>query len=210
MLVLAALLLASGHTSAANAQEAMMSSEAMARFVAVHGRLAWAGDYANTGLEVWAGALQIATNVQPEFRREGGVTFIPGPTILARVSTTPSHFSRVYIGPDFAVEEDAWIPLKQPALMLRYTVQGAVPVQVVVRFRPSLNLMWPAAIGGQNVQWDAEHSSYVFTEPTKQFAAVVLAPGATAHDEPLDIHNPLCPLGSMSGRDQTRRARRLP
>ena len=98
MLVLAALLLALfGLGSAANAQEAMMSSEAMARFVAVHGRLAWAGDHANTGLEVWAGALQTATNVQPEFRREGGVIFIPGPTILCKsLHDSFPFFPRVY------------------------------------------------------------------------------------------------------------------
>lgn len=158
----------------------------MARFVTVHGRRAWAGGYANAGLEVWAGALQIATNVQPEFRREGDVTSIPGPAILARVSVTSSHFSRVYVGPDFTVEEDAWIPLNQPGLMLRYTLHGAVPPQVIVRFRPSLNLMWPAAIGGASIHWNAAQAAYVLAEPTHQFAAVVLAPGATAHDEPLN------------------------
>jgi glycogen debranching enzyme len=191
MRVLAAMLLAvSGLTSATASLEVTMNSEAMSRFVVVHGRRAWAGGYANGGLEVWAGALQIASNVQPEFLREGDVTPIPGPTILAGVSVAPSHFSRVYVGPDFAVEEDAWIPLDQPALMLRYAVHGAVPVQVVIRFHPSLNLMWPAAIGGQGIQWSAAQSGYVLNEPTKQFTALVLAPGATAHDEPMNDTRP--------------------
>jgi glycogen debranching enzyme len=187
MRVLAAVLLAlSGLASSAVAPEKTMSSEAMARFVTAHGRRAWAGGYANSGLEVWSGALQIANHVQADFRRAGDVTSIPGPTILAKVSVTPSHFSRLYVGPDFTVEEDAWVPWNQPALMLTYTVNGAVPVQVVVRFCPSLNLMWPAAIGGESIHWDAAQSAYILTEPTKQFSAVVLSPGAAAHDEPLN------------------------
>lgn len=40
------------------------------RYASAHGRRAWTGGYANQELEIWAGALQIASNVRPEFRRE--------------------------------------------------------------------------------------------------------------------------------------------
>lgn len=173
-------------TTSATPSDVTMSSEMIMRFVSVHGRLAWAGGYPNAGLEVWTGALQIASDVQPEFLRGGDVTPVPGPKLLARVAVSPSHSCRVYVGPDFTAVEDVWIPADHSALILRYTVHGVAPVQVIVRFRPSLNLMWPAAIGGQSVHWDAAQSGYVITEPTKQFAAVVIAPGATAHDDVLN------------------------
>jgi hypothetical protein len=54
-------------------------------FVSVHGRLAWAAGYANAGLEIWAGALQIADNVHPEFRRSGDVTTISGKQIVSAI-----------------------------------------------------------------------------------------------------------------------------
>jgi hypothetical protein len=187
MNALSAILLALVAVPSSAAPSALtMNSDATARFVAVHGRNAWAGGYANRGLEVWTGALEIASEVRPEFFRKGDVTSVPGSKILATISVAPDHFSRVYAGADFTVEEDAWIPLHQPALLLRYTVRSDVPVEVIVRFRPSLNLMWPAAIGGQSLHWDATQSGYILTEPTKEFAAIVLAPGATAHDEPLN------------------------
>jgi glycogen debranching enzyme len=98
----------------------------------------------------------------------------------------PSHFSRTYVGPDFSVEEQVWVPLDKPAALIRYTVRSVHSVQVIVRFHPSLNLMWPAAVGGQEARWDNVQSGYVLTEPSKTFAAALLAPGATAHDELLN------------------------
>lgn len=156
------------------------------RFLVAHGRRAWAGGYANAGLEVWAGALQLVTDVRPEFRRCGDVTPIPGPPILSKVDVEPTHIARTYTGPDFSVEEEVWIPLDRPAALIRYSVHGARPVRVIVHLRPSLNLMWPAALGGQEIVWSASQSGYALTDSARQFAAVVLAPGATAHDEPLN------------------------
>jgi hypothetical protein len=160
-------------------------------FLSVHGRRAWAGGYANTGLEVWAGALQIADNIHAEFLRSGDVTSISGEQIVSAISVAPSHFSRTYVGPDFSVEEQVWVPLDQPAVLIRYTVRSVHSVQVIVRFHPSLNLMWPAAVGGQETRWDNAHSGYLLTEPSKAFAAALLVPGATAHDEPLNTAHPL-------------------
>ena len=156
------------------------------RFLAAHGHRAWAGGYSNNGLEIWTGALQIASDVYPEFRRAGTVSAIPGMEIVSGISVRPSHVSRVYGGPDFSVEEDIWVPLDEPSVLLSYTVRTGHAPDIIVRFRPSLNLMWPAATGGQEVHWDAHSSGYLCDEPGRQFAAVVLAPGAIAHDEPLN------------------------
>jgi hypothetical protein len=179
------ILLATVLVSAASTEgDMMIQFPASARFVAAHGRRAWAGGYANAGLEVWAGALQIASDMRPEFLRQGDVSPIPGARILATVATHPAYVSRTYIGPDFSVNEEVSVPLEQPAVVIRYTVHGN-PVTVSVRFHPSLNLMWPAALGGLDIRWDGTQSAYLFTEPSRQFSAAVFAPGATTHDEPL-------------------------
>jgi hypothetical protein len=159
---------------------------ASSRFLAAHGRRAWAAGYSNLGLEIWTGALQIASEVRPEFRRAGDVSLIPGTQLVSMVEAQPSHFSRTYTGPDFSVEEEIWAPLDEKSVLLLYRVHSRRPLQVIVRFRPSLNLMWPAAIGGQEIRWDAKQSGYFLSDPAHQFTAVVLAPGAPAHDEPLN------------------------
>lgn len=156
------------------------------RFLAAHGRRAWAGGYANAGLEVWAGALQIVSDIRPEFRRAGDVTAIPGESIVSKLDVDPAHISITYVGPDFSAEEQVWAAEEAPAVLFRYIVHSSHRVQIVVRFRASLNLMWPAAIGGQEVRWDRAESGYLLTEPTRQFAAVILARNASAHDEPLN------------------------
>ena len=166
------------------------------RFLSAHGRKAWIAGYSNSGLEVWTGALQIADEIRPEFRRPGDASAIPGSQIVGRVDSSPSHVSRTYAGPDFVVEEELWVPLDGKAVQIRYRVRSARPVDVVVRFRPSLNLMWPAALGGQDIRWDAKHSGYILTDSARQFAAVVLAPEAQAHDETLNVTR------SASGNDE--------
>ena len=183
------------------------------QFVSAHGRRAWAGGYANRGLEIWAGALQIASEVQPEFRRAGDVTILNATQTLADVIVLPDRLSRTYTGPDFAIREDIRVAPDREAVLIHYTVQSVAPVQVIVRFCPSLNLMWPAAIGGQSVRWEDSQSAYILSEPSRKFAAVALAPGATAHDEPLnnataqanefrialDLHSPRILFARLSG-----------
>ncbi len=161
------------------------------RFLVAHGRRAWASGYGDGGLEIWAGALQIASDLHPEFRRGGDVTAIPGEGIVSKIEAEPSHVVRTYTGPDFAVEEQVWVPLEETAVLVRYIVRSVRPVQVIARFRPSLNLMWPAALGGQEIRWDPAQSGYLLTDSGRQFAAAVLAPGATEHDEPLNSAHPL-------------------
>lgn len=174
-------------TSAAFAQTNLrISFDSPQHFIAAHGRRAWAGGYADHGLEIWTAALQIASDVEPEFRREGDVTDIPGSDVVRKVSAEPSHVTRTYTGPDFSVDEEIWAPLDARAVVFRYKVTSERPVQVIVRFRPSLNLMWPAALGSQEILWNAHESAYVLTDSARQFAAAIVAPGATAHDEPLN------------------------
>jgi glycogen debranching enzyme len=163
-----------------------MRFPASSRFVTAHGRRAWAGGYANSGLELWAGALQLASDVHVEFRRSGDVSSIPGTQVFSSMEVDPARLVRTYTGPDFSVDEQVWVPLNATAALIRYTVRSGRPLQVIVRFRPSLDLMWPAALGGQEITWDARHSGYLLTDSGRQFAAMVLVPGATEHDEPLN------------------------
>ena len=90
---------------------------------------------------------------------------------------------RTYIGNDFVVHEHLFVPLDEPGGVLTYEVKGR-PVEVRVSFEPTLNLMWPASVGGQSVGWSDALHGYTLTESTDHYSAVVASPEAVAHTEP--------------------------
>ncbi|MBS0421168.1 MAG: hypothetical protein JSR66_25900 [Proteobacteria bacterium] len=156
------------------------------RFLAVHGRRSATFGYSENGLESWAYPLQILTSFGVSFRRPQSVTEIDGKAILRRIEYSPEAVTRIYVGPDFVVRERIFVPLEQPGTLITYEVQGQQPVDIIARFTPVLDLMWPAAIGGQEIRWDARASGYVLSEPTHRYFAHVTSPNIVAHDE---IHN---------------------
>ena len=95
----------------------------------------------------------------------------------------PDEITRIYIGPNFIVREKLFVPLNTSGAIVTYTVESQNPVDIVVHFVPVLNLMWPAGIGGQDVNWNAAASGYLLTEQTHRFSAVIGSTAIVAHDE---------------------------
>jgi len=156
------------------------------RFLAVHGRRSATFGYSRNGLESWAYPVQILTSFGVSFRRPDAATEIEGNTILRRIVYSPQFVTRIYVGPDFVVREKIFVPLEQAGTIITYDVQGQHPVDIIARFTPVLDLMWPAAIGGQEIRWDAGASGYLLSEPTHRYTARISSPNIVAHDE---IHN---------------------
>jgi glycogen debranching enzyme len=179
--------LAAGPDAATNpAPESLtLTTDAVAprRFIAVHGCRALLDGYARSGLEVWAYPVQLIKNYAIGFRPQGATSEIPGATILRRIVYRPDEITRIYIGPNFIVRENLFVPLNTPGAILTYSVESQNPVDFVVHFMPVLNLMWPAGIGGQDVNWNAAASGYLLTEQTHRFAAVIGSTAIVAHDE---------------------------
>jgi glycogen debranching enzyme len=152
------------------------------RFVAVHGREAAIFGYSGTGLEVWAYPLQLLSDYRVSFVEPGVADPIPGGALLRRIEYRPAEVVRVYVGPDFVVREDLFVPLHEPGVIVSYTVEGRSEVSIRVHFQPSLNLMWPGALGGQSIAWNSAASGYVEQEPLYGFSATIASPQAVAHD----------------------------
>ena len=159
------------------------TSVAPERFIAAHGRKAVAMGYASSGLELWAYPLQIVSDYQVGFRLAGSTSEVEGSALLRRVSYDPQGVTRIYIGPDFIVQERLFVPLDQPAIRITYTVEGRGSVDVVVHFAPVLNLMWPGSIGGQNTQWSQTASAYRLADGTQKYAAWIGSQDVVSHDE---------------------------
>ncbi len=152
------------------------------RFVAVPGRQAVVMGYPASGLEVWAYPLQLVSNYQISFLPEAQTQAISGESLLRRIEYRPDEVERVYVGDDFIVHEHIFVPLNAPGAIFTYEIEGRRNVRVQVDFHPSLNLMWPGALGGQSVSWSEELSGYVLTEPLYGFSAKVVSPDSVAHD----------------------------
>ena len=156
------------------------------RFLAVHGRRSAVFGYPEQGLEAWAYPVQIVRSFAVAFRPADGSSDIDGRAILRRVIYRPESVTRVYVGSDFVVRERIFVPLDAAGAIVSYEVNGQRPVDVVVRFIPVLDLMWPAALGGQEAQWDGSAMAYRLSEPTHRFAAIVGSPDVVSHDDTLN------------------------
>jgi hypothetical protein len=171
--------------SEASATHALEVQTTVSRhFIAAHGRRSIVQGYAAGTLEVWAYPFQILSGYQVAFRAQGSTTAIDGKDILGRIVYEPDSVTRVYIGPNFIVHEKLFVPLNQPGAILTYLIEGNQSIEIDVHALPIMNLMWPAGVGGQYVEWNPSLSAYVLAEPLHGYAATVGSPDLVAHDTP--------------------------
>lgn len=152
------------------------------RFIAVHGRRALVMGYPRPGLEMWAYPLQLVSDYRVSFIPRHGTYVLDGLNLLRRIEYRPEEVVRTYVGPDFVVRERIFVPQDEPGAILSYDVQSKIDIDLRIQFQPVLNLMWPAALGGQDTAWDDRARGYVIREPLHGFSAVIASPQAVEHD----------------------------
>lgn len=199
LLLSCALIAGSGVGVGANALAAV-SSEATVEapvyfgsgqeFVAAHGERALVMGYPDA-LEIWAYPLQLLSGYKIRFRVAGQVASLDGARLLRRVEHHPSEIVRVYVGPDFVVREHLFVPRREAAAIIRYEVEGRPQVKIEIGFQPSLDLMWPGALGGQSIGWDNALAAYIEREPLHRFSATIASPEAIEHDATINRTRPL-------------------
>lgn len=156
------------------------------RFVIVSGERGFVGGYDTPGLEIWTYPLQVVRHYWIGFRVEGDTADVDGRVALRTIEQTPTGATRVYTAPGVTVREHIFTSLDRPASLIGYTAESSRPVLVTVHFTPSLNLMWPGAVGGQEIHWDSAHTAYMLDEPSRRFRGVVTSRQIVAHE---DIQN---------------------
>jgi glycogen debranching enzyme len=152
------------------------------RYISAHGLRGFAGGYSEDGLEFWSFPLQIVSGYQLRFTLPKSAP-VPAISVLTSVEVDPLGVTRTYTAPDFHVRERITTSAKDPGVLVRFTVEGRRDLQIEVQFEPSLNLMWPAGIGGQETSWDQDAQGFLLSEPTHQFRALISSPQAAAHSE---------------------------
>lgn len=153
------------------------------RFVIVPGKRSFVGGYNTPGLEIWTYPLQLIRHYWVSFRVEGDTTDTDGRVALRTIEHTPGRATRVYTAPGITLRERIFTPVDLPAATISFAAESSRPVLITVHFTPSLNLMWPGAIGGQEIHWDSTHSAYTLDEPSRRFRGAVVSRQIVAHDQ---------------------------
>jgi hypothetical protein len=152
------------------------------RYISAHGIRGFAGGYSEDGLEFWSFPLQLVSGYHLSFVLPKA-PYVSAITMLTSVEVDPFGVTRIYTAPDFRVRERITTHAKDPGVLVRFTVEGRSDPHIQVHFQPSLNLMWPASIGGQETSWDQDARGFLLSEPTRQFRALISSPEATEHSE---------------------------
>ncbi|MDQ1118147.1 glycogen debranching enzyme [Pseudoxanthomonas winnipegensis] len=154
------------------------------RYLAAHGLRGFAGGYGSDGLEVWSFPVQIASGYRLEFLRGDGTRW-EAADAPAAATVDPFGLTRVYAAPGLRVSERIEARDTLPGVRVRLRVEQApTGLRIRVHLVPSLNLMWPAGIGGQEFGWDDAAKGLLLQEPSGAFRALVASPQAGAHSVP--------------------------
>jgi glycogen debranching enzyme len=138
--------------------------------------------------EAWAYPLKILHGFSLAFGVGAYADPIAGTDLATSVDIRPESATVRYAHAIFTVDATWLVPLDEPGGLVLLDVRTSEPITIVVRFRPDLKPMWPAALGGQYSYWDESLKAYVIGEGSGRNAALVGSPlGLTPPEQP--AHN---------------------
>ncbi|HSD33653.1 MAG TPA: GH116 family glycosyl hydrolase [Gemmatimonadales bacterium] len=129
--------------------------------------------------EAWTWPLKLLHDFSLSFKTPLYDQPIPGRDIARRVEVSPAGATIVYTHSAFTVTERLFAPLDQPAVVAVLEVDAVRPIEIIARFRPDLQLAWPAGFGGQYVFWDDAERAFVLSESRRQVNGFFGSPSAT-------------------------------
>ena len=138
--------------------------------------------------EAWAYPLKLLHDFTLSFGVSAYADPIPGAALASTVDIRPESATVRYAHAAFTVDATWLVPRDEPGGLVLLDVRTSEPLTIVVRFRPDLKPMWPAALGGQYSYWDDGLKAFVVGEGSRKNAAIVGSPfGLTPPEQP--AHN---------------------
>jgi glycogen debranching enzyme len=131
--------------------------------------------------EAWAWPLKILHDFHISVRAGGQI--FPGDSLVRSITVRPESTTLVYAGDTFSIKETLVVPIDQPSALVRLQVETAEPIETIVTFAPDLQLEWPGAVGGVDVDWNPKLRAYVMSEPQERFEALVGSSTAVQYAE---------------------------
>lgn len=138
--------------------------------------------------EAWVYPLKVLHDFNLSFGISEYADPIPGAGLASTVDVRPESSTVRYSHAVFTVDATWLVPIDMPGGLVLLDINTSEPLTIVVKFRPDLKPMWPAALGGQYSYWDAGLKAYVIGEGSGQNTALVGCPlGLTPPEQP--AHN---------------------
>ena len=158
------------------------------RFMEASGRRAAFLGKTDGTFEAWVYPLKVLHGFELAFQTPAYAEPIPGGTLVAGVDVRPEASTVRYAHAAFTADATWIVPVNGLGGVVLLDIDTSVPLTIVVRFRPDLKPMWPAALGGQYSYWDADLKAYAIGEASRKHAALVGSPlGLTPPEQP--AHN---------------------
>jgi len=126
---------------------------------------------------MWAWPLRVLHDFHLSVRL--GEELIPADSLVRSITVRPESTTIVFAGDTFSIQETLLVPIDRPAALIHLQIHSAQPLEVVAAFQPDLQLEWPAAIGGTDVDWNPKLHAYVMTEAEQRFEALIGSPTAS-------------------------------
>jgi glycogen debranching enzyme len=146
------------------------------RYMEASGRKAALLGREDGSFEAWVYPLKVLHDFHLSFGTPDYAEPIPGASLAASVDVRPEASVVRYAHAAFTVDAMWLVPFADQGAVILLDVTTSQPLQVVVKFRPDLKPMWPAALGGQYSYWDAGRKAYVLGEASGKHSAMVGSP----------------------------------
>ena len=140
--------------------------------------------------------LKILRRFQLSFLVDGHI--FPAESLARTLIVRPEANTIVYAGDTFSVRETLFVPVHEPAAVIRLEIETTHPLEIEAEFERDFQLEWPGAMGGATEDWDPELRAFVFSEEQKKYTAFVGSPSATG------VHEEFSDNNSASARDSFR------
>ena len=157
---------------------ALQGSARPERYMEASGRKAALLGREDGSFEAWVYPLKVLHDFRLSFGTPDYAEPIPGANLAASVDVRPEASVVRYAHAAFTVDAMWLVPLNGQGALILLDVTTSQPLQVVVKFRPDLKPMWPAALGGQYSYWDEGQKAYVLGEASGKHSAMIGSPFA--------------------------------
>ena len=122
-------------------------------------------------LEAWVYPLKIFRNFHLVFHVEGRA--LPAESLARTITARPESSTIVYAGDAFTVRETFFVPINEPAAVIRFEIETRQPLEIEAVFQRDFQLEWPAALGGTYINWEPGLRAFYFGEEQKTFSTFV-------------------------------------
>jgi glycogen debranching enzyme len=132
-------------------------------------------------MEAWVYPLKIGRNFHLRFKVEKGT--LEAKNLARSIEVRPESATITYAWDTFSVRETLFAPVDEAGVVVKLEIDTARPMEVEAVFDRDLQLEWPGAMGGSDIEWTPALHAFSLTDTLHRFSALVGSPTANGFQE---------------------------